>query len=217
MKTDAELLQDVIAELEWEPSVQATHIGVEVKNGVVTLAGHVSSYLEKYSAEHAAQRVAGVKALAVEMDVKLPSSGKRTDADIAQSAKSALEWMTSPLGDKVNVMVEKGWITLTGDVDWQYQKLAAGVAVRYLLGVTGVSNLVIIKPAMKLSAVTGDIEAALVRRAKSDAKKIHVELNGSTVTLTGSVNNWAERDTARDTAWGTPGVVNVIDKITMDF
>jgi osmotically-inducible protein OsmY len=217
MKTDAELLQDVIAELEWEPSVQATHIGVEVKNGVVTLAGHVSSYLEKYSAEHAAQRVAGVKALAVEMDVKLPSSGKRTDADIAQSAKSALEWMTSPLGDKVNVMVEKGWITLTGDVDWQYQKHAAGVAVRYLLGVTGVSNLVIIKPAMKLSAVTGDIEAALVRRAKSDAKKIHVELNGSTVTLTGSVNNWAERDTARDTAWGTPGVVNVIDKITMDF
>jgi osmotically-inducible protein OsmY len=217
MKTDAELLQDVIAELEWEPSVQATHIGVEVKNGVVTLAGHVSSYLEKYSAEHAAQRVGGVKALAVEMDVKLPSSGKRTDADIAQSAKSALEWMTSPLGDKVNVMVEKGWITLTGDVDWQYQKLAAGVAVRYLLGVTGVSNLVIIKPAMKLSAVTEEIEAALVRRAKSDAKKIHVELNGSTVTLTGSVDNWAERDTARDTAWGTPGVVNVIDKITMDF
>jgi osmotically-inducible protein OsmY len=217
MKTDAELQQDVIAELEWEPSVQATHIGVEVKNGVVTLAGHVSSYLEKYSAEHAAQRVAGVKALAVEMDVKLPSSGKRTDGDIAQSAKSALEWMTSPLGDKVNVMVEKGWITLTGDVDWQYQKLAAGVAVRYLLGVTGVSNLVIIKPAMKLSAVTGDIEAALVRRAKSDAKKIHVELNGSTVTLTGSVDNWAERDTARDTAWGTPGVVNVVDKMTMDF
>lgn len=217
MKSDAELQQDVIAELEWEPSVQAAHIGVEVKNGVVTLAGHVSSYLEKYSAEHAAQRVGGVKALAVEMDVRLPSSGKRSDSDIAQSAKSALEWMTSPLADKVQVKVEKGWITLSGDVDWQFQKLAAGVAVRYLLGVTGMSNLIIIKPAMKLSAVSTDIEAALVRRAKSDSKKIHVELKDTTITLTGSVDNWAERDTARDAAWGTPGVSNVIDKMTMEF
>lgn len=217
MKSDAELQQDVIAELEWEPSVQATHIGVEVKNGVVTLAGHVSSYLEKYSAEHAAQRVGGVKALAVEMDVRLPSSGKRSDSDIAQSAKSALEWMTSPLADKVHVKVEKGWITLSGDVDWQFQKLAAGVAVRYLLGVTGMSNLIIIKPAMKFSAVSTDIEAALVRRAKSDSKKIHVELKDTTITLTGSVDNWAERDTARDAAWGTPGVSNVIDKMTMEF
>ena len=125
MKTDAQVQQDVIAELKWEPSINAAQIGVEVKDGIVTLAGHVSSYAEKWDAERAAQRVSGVKALAVEMDVKLPGSSKRNDADIARSAKDVLQWTTYLPKDRVKVMVEKGWITLSGDVDWEYQRRAA--------------------------------------------------------------------------------------------
>ena len=217
MKNDTQLQQDVMAELKWEPSIEAEKIGVEVKDGVVTLAGHLDSYMAKYKAEQAALRVFGVKALAVELDVRLASSSQRTDADIARAARNALEWMTTPLSDKVSIMVEHGCITLTGDVDWQYQKVEAAVAVRFLLGVTGVANLIGIKPAVKLSAVQSDIETALVRRAKADAKKIQVKVDGSKITLTGSVDNWAERDTARDTAWGTPGVTHVIDNLTMEF
>jgi osmotically-inducible protein OsmY len=217
MKTDTQLQQDVMAELRWDPSIEAEQIGVEVKDGVVTLAGHVDNYLSKFNAEQATLRVYGVKALAVEMDVHLPSSSQRSDADIARSARNALDWMTTPLSDKVRIMVEKGCITLSGEVDWHYQKVAAAVAVRFLLGVTGVANLILIKPSVKLSAVQSDIETALVRRAKSDASKIQVSVDGTKITLNGSVDNWAERDTVRDTAWGTPGVTNVIDKLTMAF
>lgn len=217
MKTDTQLQQDVMAELKWEPSIEAEKIGVEVKDGVVTLAGHLDSYMAKYKAEQAALRVFGVKALAVELDVRLAASSQRTDADIARAARNALEWITTPLSDKVSIMVEQGCITLTGDVDWQYQKVEAAVAVRFLLGVTGVANLIGIKPAVKLSAVESDIETALVRRAKADAKKIQVSVHGSKITLTGTVDNWAERDTARDTAWGTPGVTHVVDNLTMEF
>ena len=135
MKTDKQLQTDVIAELSWEPSVHAAEIGVEVKDGVVTLAGHVSSYAEKWNAERAAQRVSGVKALAIEMDVKLPAFGKRNDADIATSATNMLSWATLVPDDAINVLVEKGWITLSGAVDWQYQKQAAADAVRFLIGV----------------------------------------------------------------------------------
>src|SRR5450755_4002741 len=146
MKTDAQLQQDVIAELNWEPSVNAAQIGVEVKDGIVTLAGHVSSYAEKYAAERAAQRVCGVKALAVEMNVNLPGSSKRIDADIARSAENVLEWMTYLPKDCVKVKVEGVWITLSGEVAWEYQRQAAVSAVRYLMGVTGVSDQIAIKP-----------------------------------------------------------------------
>lgn len=217
MKTDTQLQQDVMAELRWDPSIEADQIGVEVKDGVVTLAGHVDNYLCKYNAEQAALHVYGVKAMAVELDVHLPASSQRSDADIALAARNALDWMTTPLSDKVRIMVEKGCITLSGEVDWHYQKIAAAVAVRFLLGVTGVANLILIKPAVKLSAVQSDIETALVRRAKADAKRIQVSVQGSKITLSGSVDNWAERDTARDTAWGTPGVTNVIDNLSMAF
>jgi osmotically-inducible protein OsmY len=140
MKTDTQLRNDVIAELNWEPSVHAAQIGVEVKDGVVTLAGEVSSYAEKWHAERAAQRVFGVKALAVEMQVKLSALGGRNDADIAQSAKNVLSRTASVPDEAVKVMVESGWITLSGVVDWQYQKMAAVDAVRFLIGVTGVSD-----------------------------------------------------------------------------
>ncbi|MDP3955416.1 MAG: BON domain-containing protein [bacterium] len=217
MKTDTQLQQDVIAELKWEPSVTAAQIGVEVKDGIVTLAGHVNTYAEKWNAESAAQRVSGVKALAIEMDVKLSGSGKRTDADIASSAKNVLQWTSSLPKDGVKVMVESDWVTLSGDVDWEYQRQAAAKGVRYLMGVTGVSNQIAIKPNVSLSAVKSDIEAALKRRAKADAQKISVEVRGADVTLTGTVHSWSERDLARHSAWGTPGVRNVVDNMTIAY
>ena len=217
MKTDAQVQQDVIAELKWEPSINAAQIGVEVKDGIVTLAGHVSSYAEKWNAERATQRVSGVKALAIEMDVQLAGSSRRNDTDIARSAENALQWMTFFPKDRVKVMVEDGWITLSGEVDWEYQRQAAAGGVRYLMGVTGVSDQIVVKPKVSLSAVKSDIEAALKRRATADAQKISVGVRGADVTLTGTVHSWSERDLARDSAWGTPGVRNVVDNITIAY
>lgn len=217
MKTDTQLQQDVLAELKWEPSVNAAQIGVEVKDGIVTLAGHVSSFAEKWDAERAAQRVSGVKALAVEMDVKLSGSGKRTDADVARAAETALQWTTFLPKDSVKIMVESGLITLSGEVDWEYQRQSAAGAVHYLLGVTGVSNQITIKSKVSSSAIKSDIEAALKRRAQADTKKIAVEVHGANVTLTGKVQSWSERELARQSAWGTPGVRNVVDNMTVAY
>ena len=217
MKTDSQLQQDVMAELKWEPAVHAAQIGVEVKDGVVTLAGEVSSYTEKLNAERAAQRVHGVKALAVEMKVKLSQLGQRTDADIAESAKNILGWTSSLPADAVEVMVEGGWLTLSGDVEWQYQRQDAADSVRYLSGVTGVSNQIAIKPSLSASVVKSDIEAALKRRAAADAKTISVDVKGADVTLTGSVHNWAERDLATRSAWSSAGVRKVVDKMHLVY
>ena len=217
MKTDSQLQQDVMAELKWEPAVHAEQIGVEVKNGVVTLAGKVSSYSEKWNAERAAQRVSGVKALAVELKVKLSEFGSRTDADIAESAKNILGWTSSLPEDAIKVMVEGGWLTLSGDVEWQYQRQDAGDSVRYLSGVTGVSNQIAIKPSLSATVVKSDIEAALKRRAAADAKTIAVDVKGADVTLTGTVHSWAERDLATRSAWGSSGVRNVVDRMNLVY
>jgi len=217
MKTDKQLKQDIIAELGWEPSVNAAQIGVEVKDGIVTLAGHVDSFAEKWNAETAAQRVSGVKALAIELEVTLPGSSRRTDADIARTATNVLEWTTYLPKDSIKVMVENGWITLTGEVEWEYKKREAVYAVRYLMGVTGVSDQIVIKPSVSTSAVKSDIEAALKRRAATDAQNISVDVRGSDVTLSGSVHNWSERELAASTAWCTPGVHNVVDNINVTY
>ncbi len=217
MKTDLELQQDVLAELKWEPSVNAAHIGVEVNQGTVTLAGHVDSYAEKRHAEIAAQRVAGIKGLAVELDVKLPGSSRRDDADIARSAQNVLQWQTLLPLDAVKARVEGGWITLSGEVEWEFQRRAAIDAVRYLMGVTGVSDDITIKPKVSLIAVKADIEAALKRRARADAQNISVHVDGAAVTLTGTVHSWPERDLARDSAWSTPGVRSVVNNITVAY
>ena len=217
MKTDSQLQKDVMAELNWEPSVHATHIGVEVKDGVVTLAGNVGTYTEKWNAERASQRVAGVKAIAVELKVKLAGSGVRTDADIAESARNVLEWTSAVQSDAVKVMVEKGWITLTGEVGWKFQKEAAADAVRFLSGVVGVIDEMTITPSVKAAVVKGDIEAAIKRAATEDAKKITVGVSGSDVTLSGSIQSWAERDLATQSAWNSPGVSKVIDKMTLSY
>ena len=215
MKSDLQLQQDVLAELQWEPSVNAAHIGVEVKSGIVTLAGHVESYAEKRGAERATQRVAGVKALAVEMQVKLPGSSQRDDGDIAKAIEGALGWMSNSPKDSVRVMVEKGWVTLTGEVMWDYQRWTAESSVRYLAGVTGISNQITIRPQVSQDAVKSDIEAALERRAHDEAKRIVVTVNGGDVTLRGTAHTWAERDLARNTAWAAPGVRHVIDLVTI--
>lgn len=217
MKTDSQLQQDVMAELKWEPSVHAAQIGVEVKDGVVTLAGEVSSFAEKWNAERAAQRVQGVKALAVEMNVKLSGMGMRTDADIAESAKNILSWSSAFPDNAVKVLVEGGWLTLSGEVEWQYQRQSAADSLRHLAGVTGVSNQIAIKPMLSATAVKTDIESALKRRATSDSKAITVSVNGDEVTLGGSVKSWSERDLATRSAWGTSGVRHVVDKMNLVY
>jgi osmotically-inducible protein OsmY len=214
MRTDSQLQKDVLAELAWEPSVNAAHIGVEVREGIVTLAGHVCSYAEKLDAERAALRVHGVRALAIEMDVKLSGLSKRTDSDIASSVEHVLQWTTYLPKDRVKVMVEGGWVTLSGEVDRDYQRQTAVSAVRYLLGVTGVSDQIFIKPHVTTSAVKSDIEAALKRSATVDAAKISVAVEGADVTLSGNVHSWFERNLAKNTAWNTAGVGNVVDNMT---
>lgn len=217
MKTDQQLQQDVITELAWEPSVTSTKIGVEVKDGVVTLAGHVDSYIEKWEAQRAAQRVSGVKALAVEMDVALPGSGARNDVDIARAASNVLRWSTYWPEDQIKVLVESGWITLSGELDWEYQREAAERSVRGLMGVIGISNQIVLKSSAALKPVKSEIEAALKRRIHSDSRHITVDVKGTDVTLSGTVHSWAERDAARNAAWSTAGVNNVADSLDIVY
>ena len=217
MKTDSQLQQDVMAELKWEPAVHAEQIGVEVKDGIVTLAGHVDSFPAKWNAERAAQRVAGVKAIAVEIDVKLNGSDQRSDGDVARSCENVLLWTTYLPKDSVKVMVEGGWVTLSGQVQWGFQRATATAAVRYLAGVRGVSDQITIKSGVNASVVKGDIEAALKRRAVNEANGIKVAVNGSEVTLSGRVPTWAERDAAGSAAWSSPGVSNVVDNISISY
>lgn len=217
IKSDTQLQQDVIAELKWEPSVNATQIGVEVKDGIVTLAGHVDSFAEKWHAERAAQRVSGVKGLAIEMDVMLPATNERNDADLARSAENVLQWMTYWTKDSVKVMVEQGWLTLSGEVGWEYERLAAAAAVRFLMGVKGVSNQIVIKSQVSASVVKSDIEASLKRVAKFEAEHIAVEVIGAEVILTGKVNSWSDRETANQSAWRTPGVRKVTDNMIISY
>jgi len=217
MKSDTQLKQDVLSELEWEPSINATQIGVEVKEGVVTLSGQVDSFTEKWNAERATRRVSGVKAMAVEIDVKLAGLSKRSDADIARAAQNVLEWTSYLPKDAVQVMVEGGWLTLTGHVDWDYQRQAATSAVRNLMGVTGVSNNIDFKPGVSRNVVKSDVEAALKRRALDDSEAIAVEVSGADVTLSGTVHSWSERDLATHAAWGTPGVHMVTDNIKLAY
>jgi osmotically-inducible protein OsmY len=213
MKTDAELKKDVLAELAWEPSVNAARIGVEVEEGVVTLAGHVNTYAEKWHAEEAAQRVRGVRGLAVEIDVQLANSDHRTDAQLANSVRDVLQWTTNLPVDSIRIMVESGYVTLTGAVDVDYQRRSASNALRHLIGIKGVHNELTIRPRVLSSALKSDIEAALTRRARSSAPQINVQVDGATVTLTGTAHSLPERKGAVYCAWGTPGVQKVIDHI----
>lgn len=217
MKTDTQLKHDVTAELNWDSSVNENEIGVEVKDGIVTLSGHVGKYSEKWAAERAAQKVPGVKALAIEIDVKLSGSDNRNDADIARTAKSVLEWTTNWPKDQVKVMVEKGWITLSGQLDYEYERQLAHSNVRHLMGVTGVSNQITLKPFLSTNSVKSVIEAALKRRALTDSQEIVVTVDGDKVNLSGVVHSWSEREMVSDSVRNTPGVSEVSDNITVTY
>ena len=212
---DLELKKSVESELNFEPSINAAEIGVAAKNGVITLSGRVPSYWEKIAAERAAARVSGVKAVANELEVRLPGSSERTDEDIAQAAVDSLTWSVLVPQDRIKVKVSKGWVTLEGKVDWQYQKSAAEKAVRKLYGVVGVSNLIEVKPAVSKAEVKSSIEAALKRLAEVDANRIRVDTEDGKVVLSGSVRSWFEREEAERAAWAAPGVRSVEDRIVI--
>jgi osmotically-inducible protein OsmY len=213
--TDLELKKKVEDELNWEPSVNAAEIGVAVKSGIVTLSGNISSYWQKFSAERAAARVSGVKAVVNELEVRLPTSSERTDEDIARAAVNHLNWAVSVPADRIKVTVSKGWISLAGTVEWNYQRVAAENAVRHLIGVKGVSNLIEVKPQVSKGEVKAAIEAALKRSAELDASRITVETDGDRVILRGTVRSWAERNEAERAAWKAPGVRMVDNRITV--
>jgi osmotically-inducible protein OsmY len=216
--TDKDIQQAVLRELEWEPQVRSTEIGVAVKDGIVTLAGHVDSYTKRYDAERAAKRVAGVKAVVNDLEVHLPSSSERTDEDIARAAVRALESHISVPRERIKVTVHDGWITLEGEVEWQYQREAAVTAVRNLIGVKGITNLITVKPrsAPSPAEVRAKIEEALRRSAELDAQRITVEAEGTKVILRGRVRAWAEHEEAERAAWRAPGVTQVENLIAVE-
>jgi osmotically-inducible protein OsmY len=214
-RTDEQIQREVLEELKWDARVQPNDVGVAVRDGVVTLTGYVDSYVKKWAAERAALRVRGVKAVANDIEVHLPTSAERTDADIAAQVTRALEWDAMVPIEKVEVVVSKGWVTLRGEVEWEYQKRAAEQAVRRISGVRGVTNLVVVRPRMTPDpeGLQHKIRDALVRNAELDAERISVDVHGSKVVLEGTVRSWVEREEAQRVAWSAPGVTAVDNRI----
>jgi osmotically-inducible protein OsmY len=216
-RTDEAIQRDVLAELKWDARVQPNEVGVAVKDGIVTLAGWVDSYIKKWAAEEAAHRVPGVKAVVNDIEVRLPTSAERTDPDIAAAVVRALEWDAGIPASRLDITVSNGWVTLKGEVEWQYQRQDAERVVRRLVGVRGVTNLITVKPRLTAQELKQRIEQALVRNAQLDAQRITVEVQGSKVVLSGTVRSWAEREEAERVAWLAPGVTEVENRIRIEY
>jgi osmotically-inducible protein OsmY len=212
---DKALRENIIDELDFEPSINGANIGVAVEKGVVTLTGHVESYVEKIAAERAVERVRGVRAVAQEIEVRYAGHQRRADDEIAQRALDILNWSVQVPSDSIKVEVESGWITLKGTVEWQYQKRAAESAVRRLSGVRGVSNLIEIKPQLAASDVRQKIMNALKRNAEVEADNIRVVVDNDKVILEGTVKARYERNLAERAAWSAPGVKDVEDRLSI--
>jgi osmotically-inducible protein OsmY len=215
MTTDRELQEQVLSALEWEPGVDAAHIGVSVDAGVVTLQGVVTTYFQKIVAERTARRVYGVRAIANDLAVKPTSSTSRSDADIAKVIANALSWDSAIPPNAVKATVDGGFVTLTGQVTWQFQRQAAEAALRHLYGIKGVNNAITVKPHVAVSDVKAKIEAAFTRSAEIDARNVHVEARDGGVVLTGTVHSLFERDEAERAAWSAAGVSRVEDRIVV--
>lgn len=215
MRADRELRMDVLAELSWDPSIRDEDIATAVKDGVVTLAGTVDTYAQRYAAEHAVERVKGVKAIVNEVTVKLPGAMERSDTDIAHAAVNALQWDIQVPDDRIQVKVTNGWLTLEGEVDRYFQKEAAERAVGYLMGVKGVSSLISVRSVPTPADVKQRITASLQRQAELEADQISVETAGSVVRLRGTVRSLADRNNAARAAWNAPGVSKVENELTI--
>jgi len=215
MKSDRDIERDVREELAWNPDLDATDIAVSVKDGVVTLTGFAKSYTDKYEAESAAKHVASVSAIANDIEIRMPSVDERPDPEIARDAAAALKAQLPISSEHIKIIVKNGWITLEGQVEWQYQRQTAESAVRRIKGVKGVSNTVQLKPRVQPSEIKRKIQDAFRRNAEVDANQIVVETQGSAVVLKGKVRSWAEREEAERVAWAAPGVTLVEDRIVV--
>jgi osmotically-inducible protein OsmY len=215
VKDDQKVQRDVMDQMKWDIGDYSTQIGVAVKDGVVTLSGHVPSFWAKWAAERAVKRVLGVRAVAEEIEVRLPGSDQRTDTDLARAAENMLDWNTLVPKNRVTIMVEDGTITLEGAVDSWSQKVAAEKAINSLTGVKAINNRIKVKPVVEPKEVERDIENAFTRHAQLDARRITVECHGDRVVLSGSVHTWAEREEAQEAAWAAPGVASVENNITV--
>ncbi len=212
---DITLRKNILDELEFEPSIAAANIGVAVESGIVTLSGHVSSYSQKEAAERVVRRASGVRGIAQELEVRLLGAYRTDDDDIARRAANMLDWNVSLPRNGVQVKVQKGWLTLTGKVEWQYQKEAASYAVHDLAGVTGISNLIEIAPRVSATDVRKRIEDAFKRDANIEAQGVGVEVSDGSVTLKGKVRTWSERRAAERAAWSAPGIKTLNDHLSI--
>jgi osmotically-inducible protein OsmY len=216
MRTDTDIKRDIEDELRWDPSLDNDDIAVTVRDGVATLVGYVKSYLDKWHAERVASRVKGVKAIANDLSVKLPSSSERPDPDIARAAIDALKWNIAVPADRIQIKVDKGWVTLEGDVDWHFQREAADRTVRSLTGVKGITNLITVRARPTPADIKQKINEALERGAQFDADRITVDVDGNRAILKGTVRSYAEKRDAERAARNASGITDVENRLTVD-